>query len=449
MNSIALVDCNNFYISCERAFQPWLQGKPMVVLSNNDGCVVARSPEAKALGIAMGTPLFRIRDQITQHNIHVFSSNYSLYGDLSQRVMASLQQFSPMVEIYSIDEAFLGLTSNQHHSEYGQLMRRVIKQQVGIPVSVGIAPTKVLAKVAMEVAKRSESEVFCLACGEDAEPILRTMPIGDMWGIGQRLTEWFTARGITTALQFKYADSGLVHRKMGVVGQRLRMELHGIPCLPLELIPKTKHETGVSRSFAEPITTLTDLQTAMAVFVSRAAEKLRRQGQLASVMAVFARTSHFVESPMAIFHTVALPAPTNYTPVLLKWSGTILQVIFRPGYLYKKAGVVMSGLQPMSHRQGDLFDQSLSLEREKQLMDVVDQLNGRFGRDTINFGITRKRQDWRTRCTRRSPRFTTCWDELPTVKAGTFEVTPQSRPLFVILAPDQRGMFSGAPPLGS
>ncbi|MFM7615258.1 MAG: DUF4113 domain-containing protein, partial [Synechococcales cyanobacterium] len=190
----------------------------------------------------------------------------------------------------------------------------------------------------------------------------------------------------------------------------------------------------------------TDLQTAMAVFVSRAAEKLRRQGQLASVMAVFARTSHFVESPMAIFHTVALPAPTNYTPVLLKWSGAILQGIFRPGYLYKKAGVVMSGLQPMSHRQGDLFDQSLSLEREKQLMDVVDQLNGRFGRDTINFGITRKRQDWRTRCTRRSPRFTTCWDELPTVKAGTFEVTPQSRPLFVILAPDQRGMFSGSPP---
>lgn len=186
----------------------------------------------------------------------------------------------------------------------------------------------------------------------------------------------------------------------------------------------------------------------MAVFVSRAAEKLRRQGQLASVMAVFARTSHFVESPMAIFHTVALPAPTNYTPVLLKWSGTILQVIFRPGYLYKKAGVVMSGLQPMSHRQGDLFDQSLSLEREKQLMDVVDQLNGRF-RDTINFGITRKHQDWQTRCTRRSPRFTTCWDELPTVKAGTFEVTPQSRP-FVILPPDQRGMFnSGHHPLGS
>jgi DNA polymerase V len=420
MNSIALVDCNNFYVSCERVFQPQLNGKPVVVLSNNDGCVVARSPEVKALGVKMGVPLFKIQALVEHHKIQVFSSNYSLYGDLSQRVMTSLQQFSPAVEIYSIDEAFLLLTPHQSHHAYGAEVRRCLKQWIGIPVSVGIAPTKVLAKVAIEVAKRSGIGTFCLNHPEEADFILTTMPIADIWGIGQRLAKWFTARGIFTALQFKQANPALVRKKMGVVGQRLLLELQGVSCLPLELIPNPKQETCVSRSFAQPVTTLEDLQTAIAFFVSRAAAKLRQQGQTAAMMIIFARTSLFIEQPISISQAIALPTPTHYTPELLKLAKAALQSIFRPHYPYRKAGVIMTGLQSEQMVQGNLFEPPQDRERQQRLISVVDQLNRQFGRETVGFGIVGQQQEWRMKSDRRSPRFTTAWDELPEVKAGLF-----------------------------
>ena len=418
MNSFALVDCNNFYVSCERVFQPHLNGKPVVVLSNNDGCVVARSPEVKALGVKMGVPLFKIRELVNRHQIQVFSSNYTLYGDLSQRVMVSLKQFSPLVEIYSIDEAFLGLTANQSHEAYGAAIRQAIKQWVGIPVSLGIAPTKVLAKVAIEVAKQSTTGVTQLSTADAADEILATMPIRDIWGIGQKLEQWFTARGIFTALQFKQASPALVRKKMGVVGLRLLQELQGVSCLPLELLPNPKQETCVSRSFAQPVTTLEDLQTAISFFVSRAAEKLRRQGQTTAVMIIFARTSFFIEQPISISQTVTLPTPSNYTPELLTLAKAALKHVFRPLYPYKKAGVIMTGLQSEKVMQGNLFEAPKSLERHQQLMAVVDQLNHQFGRDTLSFGIVGQQQQWRMKSDRRSPRFTTAWDELPEVQAG-------------------------------
>jgi DNA polymerase V len=420
MNSIALVDCNNFYVSCERVFQPLLNGKPVLVLSNNDGCVVARSSEAKALGIQMGVPLFKIRDLVKQHNIQVFSSNYSLYGDLSHRIMTSLQFFSPVVEIYSIDEAFLELAPSQSNTNYGEEIRRCLKQWVGIPVSIGIAPTKVLAKVATDVAKQSGVGIFCLDQAEAADPILATMPIADIWGIGGRLEKWFTARGISTALQFKQASPELVRKKMGVVGQRLLLELQGISCLPLELIPNPKQETCVSRSFAQAVTTLDELQTAIAFFVSRAAEKLRRQQQTPAVMIIFARTSFFIDQPISISQAIALPTPTHYTPELLKLAHSALKRIFRPHHPYKKAGVIMTGLQSERIVQGNLFEQPRNTERQQRLMLTLDRLNKQFGRETIGFGLFGQQQDWRMKSDLCSPRFTTAWDDLPEVKAGFY-----------------------------
>lgn len=415
----ALVDCNNFYVSCERVFQPSLQGKPVVVLSNNDGCVVARSPETKALGIKMGVPLFKIRPLVEQYGIQVLSSNYALYGDLSHRVMMVLTQFSPSIEIYSIDEAFLLVPLPQQNlMDYGRQIRARVKQWTGIPVSVGIAPTKVLTKVAIEAAKKAGEGIRVLAAAEEGDEILAEMAVTDIWGIGKRLGKWLEGQGIYTALAFKEAPPGLIKKKMGVVGQRLLLELEGVSCLPLEVVPSPKQETCVSRSFAQPVTTLEELHQAIALFVSRAVEKLRRQQQVATVMIIFARTSLFIEQPLSISQAIALTTATNYTPELLQYAKESLKQIFKPHYPYKKAGVIMSGLQSEHLRQGNLFESTSDREKERRLMQVVDRLNRQFGAETLSFGILGKGQGWRMKSDRRSPKFTTCWDELPIVKAG-------------------------------
>jgi DNA polymerase V len=416
---IALVDCNNFYVSCERVFQPSLWRKPVLVLSNNDGCVVARSPEVKALGIKMGVPYFQIRPLVDRHNIQVFSSNYALYGDLSDRVMQVLKQFSPEIEVYSIDEAFMHLSPNLGDlTEYGSQIGSTVKQWTGIPVSLGIAPNKVLAKVAMEVGKKSNLGVFHIKKAVDADEILQTMPVSDIWGIGRRWGYWLETQGIESALQFKQADPTLIQKKMGVVGKRLMMELAGYSCLPLEQIPNPKKETCISHSFGEPITSLAEIQEAICLYVSRAAEKLRRQGQVATEMAIFANTSRFDNDPRSISTTINLPTGTNFTPELLKYAIAGIQRIYMPGYPYKKAGVIVRGLHSENERQGYLFEQPRDLEKERNLSEVVDRLNGQFGREAITFGLVGQKQRWRIKSERRSPRFTTRWDELPIVKAG-------------------------------
>ena len=275
----ALADCNNFYASCERVFNPKLAGRPAIVLSNNDGCVVARSNEAKALGIAMGVPAFQIRHLIRKHDVQVFSSNYALYGDLSQRVMETLQQFSPEVEVYSIDEAFLNLSgfTNINLTDYGRRIRATVKQWTGIPVSVGIAETKTLAKIANHVAKRTEGTdgVFDFTAWPDRDSVLARVLVEEVWGIGPNYARLLTQHGITTALGLRDADDHWIQKQMGVVGLRTVHELRGISCLPLEQCPPPKQGITCSRSFGRPVTTLAEMREAVAAYTARAAEKLR------------------------------------------------------------------------------------------------------------------------------------------------------------------------------
>jgi DNA polymerase V len=413
---IALVDCNNFYVSCERVFQPRLRGKPVVVLSNNDGCVVARSTEVKALGIPMGAPFFKIRPLIEQHQVQVFSSNYSLYGDLSQRVMESLRCFSPQVEVYSIDESFLYISPNHDPIAVGLQIRETVDRWTGIPVSLGIAPTKVLAKVAIEVAKKSGSGIFYLENAAQADDILRTMPVRDIWGIGSRLGKWLELQGIHSALAFKEANSAVIKKKMGVVGQRLLLELQGVSCLPLELVPSPKQETCVSRSFREPVTSLLELQQAIGFFVSRSAVKLRRQKQVATGMIVFASTSRFIDDPVSSSIVVNLLSGTSFTPELLKLAHGAVKQLYQPGCPYKKAGVIMVGLHSEDERQGNLFEQPVDRLQPNRLIEVVDQLNLKLGAETITFGLVGQGQGWRMKADRRSPRYTTRWEELAVVR---------------------------------
>jgi len=417
---VALVDCNNFYVSCERVFQPKLWGKPVVVLSNNDGCVVARSPEVKALGVAMGVPFFKIAPLVRKHDIQVFSSNYALYGDLSNRVMTTLEQFSPEVEIYSIDEAFINLSNfaQMNLSEYAISIKETVRQWTGIPVSIGIGPSKVLAKVATEVAKKTKLGVYHLESAEQADEILDKMPVRDIWGIGNRLNKWLNTQGILTALQFKQANEGLIQKKMGVVGQRLLLELKGYSCLPIEVMPNPKQETCVSRSFAKPVTNLGELKEAITLYLSRAAEKIRNQKQRANILIVFIRSSIYSEQPVSRSLAITLPTASNYTPELLAHALGSLETIYLPNYEYKKAGVILSGLQPESIRQCNLFETEKDWQSQEKLIAVVDQINRKYGAETLTFGIVGKKQSWRMRAEKRSWRFTTKWDELPLAKAG-------------------------------
>jgi DNA polymerase V len=416
----ALVDCNSFYASCEQVFAPQLRGQPLVVLSNNDGCIVARSPEAKAIGIPMGAALFKVEPLIRRHNVRVFSSNYTLYGDLSHRVMETLSHFAPEVEIYSIDEAFLDLSGFSHRdlTAYGRQMRQTVGQWTGIPVSVGIAPTKVLAKVANHVAKRfpSHDGVFEWRA-EAAEAILECIPVEAVWGIGRHLSRWLKTQGIETALQFRDASEGLIRPKMGIVGVRLQRELQGHSCLPLDRSPNPKQETCVSRSFGRAVVSLAELKEAIALYTSRAAEKLRRQHQQASALTVFARTSQFTDNAYSKTVTLELPTPSHYTPELLRWALKGATQIYREGYRYQKAGVVMQGLVPAGMAQGNWLLAPREEAREERLMQVLDTLNEKMGAGAVQFAAAGLEQSWQMKRARRSPRYTTCWNELPVVKA--------------------------------
>lgn len=415
---IALVDCNNFYVSCERVFQPQYRSKPAVVLSNNDGCVVARSAEVKALGVAMGVPLFKIKELVKQHQIQIFSSNYALYGDMSQRVMNTLACFTDDVEVYSIDEAFLKLSNTMGElTEYGHQIRQTVQQWTGIPVSIGIAPSKVLAKVATRVAKQQQIGVFTIQAAVDADPYLRKMSVRELWGIGRRLGKYFEDLDLTTAWDFKYAQPGLIKQKMGVVGLRLLLELQGTACLALETLPRPKKETCVSRSFAQPIQSFAELNQAMRLFVSRAAAKLRAQKQVTTAIYLFIRTGLYIASPESQGITISLPKASNATPELLKYVTPALKRMYRQHCPYKKAGIICLGLQGERQQQLHLFETDKDWEKEARLMQVIDLLNCTYGAETISFGLVGQQQKWRRRSRQRSDRFTTCWQELAIAKA--------------------------------
>lgn len=414
----ALVDCNNFYVSCERLFNPSLIDKPVVVVSNNDGCVIARSQEVKDLGLSMGVPVFRIYDLIKRHNIQVYSSNYALYGDLSGRVMSTLAYFAPNVEIYSIDEAFMDLSEFRCRdlTAYGDEIRKQVMRWVGIPVSIGIAPTKTLAKLANRIAKQNGSGVFEFhdAAIASMDEILSQVDVSDIWGIGSKYSNWLKERGIITAFQLRDADRYLLQSKMGIVGVKLQMELRGESCLAMESIANPKQGTCISRSFPKSIHKLAELKEAIAYFTHRAAEKLRRQQQSASAITVFLQTSPFRDNFYANSATAELVISTNSTHELSLVSAHLLEGIYRQGQNFKKAGVMMSGLVPERQVQGNLFDphNDEAKKRSRNLMSVMDRINEIYGRDTLRFAATGVLQVWKTKSEQRSPRYTTCWRDL-------------------------------------
>jgi DNA polymerase V len=414
---VALVDANNFYASCEAEFQPKLSGLAVVVLSNNDGCVIARSPQAKTAGIKMGEPIFKIRQLIQQQNIQVFSSNYPLYGDMSQRVMVCLGEFTPEIEIYSIDEAFLDLSgfSWKNLAEYGQQIRSCVRRWTGITVSIGIGPTKTLAKIANRVAKKSGCGVCDLA-QTDADKILASTDVADVWGIGRRYAKSLRTHGIETALQLREADPTWAKKCYSVVMQRTILELRGYSCIPVELAPPSRQSITVSRSFSRPVTELQELKEAIATHLSRAAEKLRLYRLTANVLQVFALTSRFRDNYYSNGVTISLPIATQDTAELLFYALHGTETIFRPGLLFKKAGVLLLELQPETVVQGHLFEQR-DTERSKLLMKTLDNLNRQFGARTVQYASAGLKKGWSTKQEKRSPRWTTRWNELLVVRA--------------------------------
>jgi DNA polymerase V len=415
-SAIALVDCNNFYVSCERVFQPQLAGRPVIVLSNNDGCVIARSEEAKRLGIKMGTPLFKTQHLIDECGVKVYSSNYALYGDMSQRVMSALQEFTPDVEVYSIDEAFIRLapTAEIPACKQGQLIRKRVRQWTGVPVSIGIAPTKTLAKIANRLAKKSDEAqgVLDLLPLMERTTALEETQVGDVWGIGPAYAKLLKAAGITTARKLRDADRRWIRQRMTVVGARIVEELRGISCLPFEQCPQQKKSVTCSRSFGVLVESLTELREAVAVYMTRAAERMRKHGMAAGALTVFINTNRFSNEPQyGNAATFELACATDTTDELLTWALKGLEQIYRPGFRYKKAGVMLLDLKPSDRLTARLFGQA-DYERAQRVMKAVDDINKRLGRDTIRFGIVKPKGRWQTKALRRSRRYTTCLSEV-------------------------------------
>lgn len=423
----ALIDCNNFYVSCERVFNPRLENRPVVVLSNNDGCVIARSNEVKAMGVEMGAPIHECEALLKKRNAAIYSSNYTLYGDMSRRVMDSLRQFTPAMEVYSIDEAFLEFRAGmiQPEEEMTALARRIratVRRWTGMPVSVGLAPTKTLAKIANRIAKKHAGGdgVFNLVENPETDAWLGQIPAGGVWGIGHRHEKFLERHGIRTALDLKRARPDWAKKHMTVVGERIVWELRGTSCLPLEMAPPAKQAIACSRSFGRMATRLEEMQEAIATYVARAAEKLRAQRSAASILHVYTMTNNFRPDLPQYSNslTMHLPQPTAYTPELISFAQGLLGRIFREGYAYKKLGVLLMGIVPEGEIQLNLFRPAAGDARRTRLMESVDRLNGRWGRGTMQFAAAGIEKPWSMRRAHVSPRFTTNWDEIPVVKAG-------------------------------
>jgi DNA polymerase V len=419
MKTFALVDCNNFYVSCERVFDPSLRNRPVVVLSNNDGCVIARSEEAKQLGIPMGSPFFKCRELLESSRGAVLSSNYALYGDMSARVMRTLSGFTPDIEYYSIDEAFLLFTGSENRTDLGRTMRRQVGQWTGMPVSIGFGPTKTLAKIANRVAKKHPEHggVFDITGHEHADAILKATEVGDIWGIGRRYAEFLRSRAILTAFDLKSMPDTFVKKHLTVTGLQTVMELRGRSCISLETAPPPPKSILCSRSFGTPVSTLGELKEALAAYVTRAAEKLRRKNGVASHVHVFLTTNTFRsgERQYAANSSVPLPSSTAYTPEIIGATHRLLETIFREGYRYQKAGVILTGIE--TQRQASLMDPPPEERaRQKALMRVMDRVNGQWGTRTLLFAASGIEQPWKMNQSRKSKRFTTCWHELPLVR---------------------------------
>ena len=420
LQSIALIDCNSFYASCERIFNPKLLGKPIVVLSNNDGCIITRSAEAKALGIRMGEPYFKVKKIIEKNNVKVFSSNYSLYGDISQRVMEILLGFSPEVEIYSIDEAFLNFKGFKNHEllTYCKHIRQTITQWVGIPVSIGVGSTKTLSKIANHLAKKEvDYEVICILKGyEKIEEALNRIEIGDVLGIGRRLSKFLRNYEVRTAKQFAFLDRRWIRKNMGVVGEKIQLELCGVSCLDLELLPSPKKSCCVSRSFSRPIEKIEELQESIANYGSRVAEKIREEGLIAQSMSIFVLTNHFNKKEKQYSSSIKLQLdyPTSDSKLIVKRAVEGIKRIYKEGYRYKKAGIILYELHSSLSVRGLLdYDKP----RTDSLMRSLDEINYRYGSATLRLAAEGMRRSWHMRREKVSPCYTTSFDQLMIVKS--------------------------------
>ena len=423
---IALVDCNAFYVSCERVFRPELIGRPVGVLSNNDGCFVARSNELKALGVKMGIPLFQVRDLVEKHQVHLCSSNYSLYADMSARVMTILEEFSPELEIYSIDEAFMNLSGVYpcylNPVEYGQRIRKAIAKQTGIPVCVGMGPTKTLAKLGNFAAKKwSKTQgVLDLDDINRREKLMKIVPVDEVWGIGRQLSKQLNAMGVITAWDLAQQSPKKIQQKLSVVVARTVMELNGEACLDLESIAPDKKQIVCSRTFGQKLQSYHELHSAMAEFSSRAAEKLRSQHSVAGEVTVFIRTNVFsVNEPQYHRHASAkLPFTSNDSRHILTRVESLLSSIYNPNFAYSKCGVMLGNIGSQKGPvQGDLFslqDEQSRLESQ-ELMKTVDLINKRFPKG-IALAASRLDKGWKPKAEYLSPRYTTSWKELMKVK---------------------------------
>jgi DNA polymerase V len=414
---VALIDCNNFYSSCEKLFNPQLKNKPVVVLSNNDGCVVARSNEAKALGIAMGVPIFEIKELVDKHNVTVFSSNYTLYGDLSSRVMNIIASNVPEIETYSIDEAWLDLRSYPVNTlpTLAWKIKNQIRQWVGIPVSVGIAPTKVLAKVASKLAKKSTGVCTLISEG-DIKKALGNFPVEDLWGIGYRYTQKLNSVGIQTALQLRTMPAAWAKKHMNVNGLRIRNELNSIPCIPVEQFRKNRKSVGSAKSFGRPVESLSELKEALTEYLSSCALKVRNQQSAVSQLSVFLQTNYFnkADRQYSNYRVVTLPRPTHLTPELLRYSLHALEKIYRPGYKYKRVGVLLTGLVPRGEIQADLFEVK-DISKLSAIQVCMDKLNSRYSRDQVRFACQGFEKRWQMKQERLSANYTTQLDDILTV----------------------------------
>ncbi len=415
---IALIDCNSFYVSCERLFNPKIRKKPVVVLSNNDGCIISRSNEAKALGIKMGEPYFKAKDIIIKNKVNVFSSNYSLYGDLSRRVMRTLKRFNSDIEVYSIDEAFMDLSnfSDEEVEEVGKEIRNTVLQWTGIPTSIGIAKTKTLSKIANHIAKKKQSGVTSLIGIENLDPVLEKIEINDVWGVGRQLTKFYQKHGVYNAKQLKNKSNTWIKKCSNVLSSRTAMELRGIPCIDLETTQSKRKSCVVSRSFGKRVEHFQELKEAVASYCLNASEKIRSENLVAKAITVFVRTSPFQRNfgYYSNSKTVDFPIATNNSIETVTVAVSILEEIFKHGCRYQKAGVMLTGLSNENDKK-NLFSSEKD-EKINRLMRSMDNTNYRYGRSTLSLASAGVYKKWNMRREHSSKIDTADFYSLPKIK---------------------------------
>ena len=416
----ALVDCNSFYVSCERLFNPSILKKPVVVLSNNDGCVISRSTEAKSLGIKMGEPYFKVEKIVKKNDVKIFSTNFPLYGDISRRVMKTLKQFSPQIEVYSIDEAFLDLSSlkNENLLEHAYKIRKTILKWTGIPTSIGIASTKTLSKAANYIAKKEKSGVVDLINSKQVNKLLSEIKINNVWGVGRQLTKFYIKNGINSAYDLKKIHNGWIKKNTNVFGSRTAMELRGFPCISLEPYEEKRKNCCVSRSFGKKVTKLEELSEAITAHSLNAAEKIRLDKQTVKKITVFIRTSPFLNKKnyYANSKSIDLAIKTNDSIELIKQALCVLKNIYRKGYKYQKAGIILSGLEDVNSYDKNLFSAIRNEKKRENLMKAIDYANAKYGRHSLSIAQAGLKKIWSSKRQHYSKIDTASFRLLPTIR---------------------------------